>query len=264
LRGKMGDTTFTDGRYGKRAKQSAKFTEKQKADARERPQVKRTSPLNALGSPLRHAIRHYNYAYVPPDFWKRLTEAFRKEKTNHRVLLLKQALHFEADTARTFAEYCPIPSLQFKNTTRQYVIDVDISQPASVTESYNCYFLQFIMIVWNKADDLVRHMDEETPWLKPDDHTERSVTLKFKRTAADTDWILVCRLVQGVNSVETESVTDTRIRIIATGTVSPASKKILETRAREEESKKNIIAEKPEVKRKKKPEIKFKKKNQDY
>ena len=252
VRGKIGDTTFTDGKNGKRARQSATFTEKQKNDARNRPQVKRTAGLNRLGSPLRHAIRHYNYGHVSAGFWEDLLKAFREEKTNHRVLLLQKTVNMEIDFNRQFIEMCPVPRPILKTTAKRYCFDVDISQPAKVDEYYDCYCLQFILVVWNKKDELVRHMEEQTDWFSPKDSSLKFVTLKFLKTAEDTEWVLVCRLTQGQNSDETGYTTDCRLRIIATGTVSPESLKIIKQREAEIEAQKKIVSKVPAAMEKKK------------
>ena len=252
LVGKMGGVTFTKGKTGRRARPSAEFTQKQKADARQRPQVTRTGPLNKLASPLRHAIRHYNYGDVDPDFWGDLLKAFRKEKTDHRVLLLKQIVGLEADKTRTFEASCPVPLIFFKTTARQYLVDTDFSKPATVRKDNNCYYLQFIMIVWNKDNDSVRHMDEQTGWLNPGDKGPKFATLKFTKTAADTEWVLVCRLVEGQHEKEFGYTSDCRVRIIDSGTVSAESQKILEQRAKELAAEKKKVAVTPVVKEKKK------------
>ena len=252
VRGKIGDTTFTDGKNGKRARQSATFTAQQKNDARNRPQVKRTDGLNKLGSPLRHAIRHYNYGHVSTGFWRRMLEAFREEKTDHRVLLLQKTVNLEIDMERQFIESCPVPRPIPKTTAKRYCFDVDISQPAEVDDNYDRYFLQFIMIVWNKKDELVRHMEEQTDWFSPKDRSPKFVTLKFLKNPEDTEWVLVCRLVQGDNIGETGYVTDCRLRIIAAGTVSPESLKIIKQREAEIEAEKNKVYKVPAVMEKKK------------
>ena len=118
LKGKIGEFTFTDGKNGKRVKKSAEFTAKQKEDARQRPQVIRTNGLNVIASPLRHAIRHYNHGHVDPDFWTDILQALRKEKTNHRVLLLKKTVGLEVDRARTLEASCPPPPIIVNTTPR--------------------------------------------------------------------------------------------------------------------------------------------------
>lgn len=253
LRGKLGNTVYSDGKYGKQAKSAPQLTEEQKQKKRDLPQNKRTSYLNKLSSGIRDAVDYYADALMPGTFYSALASHFRNEKTNHRVLLLDELRDMEVHTKYQFSKKCPEPGVELSISKSYYTAEIEIKVPANKNPKCNSFYLQFILLVWNRDDNNCRHMDESTPWIRMKDKTAKYTTVKFKRTAKDTEYLFACRCVFGVNEEE-YGYTQSGMKFLKTGTVTPEGKRLLEDKkvakeaALREERVKEIVKEKPRLK----------------
>ena len=253
LQGKIGDVVFTDGKFGKNAKSTPKLTEEQKKKKADLPQNKRTGYLNKLSTGIRGAVVYYADALKPGAFYSALASHFRHEKTNHRVLLLDELKDMEVHPKYQFSKICPRPGIELNISKMLYTAEVEIKDPAYKHAGSNCFYLQFILIVWNKEDNNCRHMAESTPWIQMNDKTAKYTTVKFKRTAKDTEYILACRCVLGVNGVE-YGYTQSGMQFLNIGSVTAEGKKMLEEKkaarlaALREVKEKEVVKEKPRLK----------------
>ena len=253
LSGKIGEVVFTDGKYGKNAKSKPKLTEEQRKKKAELPQNKRTGYLNKISSGIRNAVEYYAGALLHGEFYSGLASHFRNEKSNERLLLLAELKDLEVHPDYRFGKLCPLPGIELNISKMLYTAEVEIKDPAYKYGSSNCFYLQFILLVWNREDDNCRHMAESTPWIQITDKTAKYTTVKFKRTAKDTEYILACRCALGVNGVE-YGYTQSGMQFLNIGSVTAEGKKMLEEKkaaklaALREVKEKEVVREKPRLK----------------
>ncbi len=228
LSGTIGDITFTKGKNGALAKKKSKFTEKQRKAAAALPQTSRTAVLNGVAKGLFRVLKEC-HGKAEPNFWSNILKSFRREKENDRVLLLQQLHGIEEHQDSPFADLCPIPPTRVTESEKFHIVQADLSRPAIPNGEVHCYKIQFILVVWHKNDE-VRHMTEESPWLNFNDVTPKFTTIKFVRTAADTEWLLACRIIEGFRFSKGVQAQISRMRVTDTGTVCETAKQILAER----------------------------------
>jgi len=140
-----------------------------------------------------------------------------------------------------------------KISKTNYTVEVEMKDPAYKYGDVNCFYLQFILFVWNSEDNNCRHAAESTPWVDMKDKTAKYTTVKFKRTPKDTEYLLACRCVLGVNQTP-GYFTETGMRFLLPGSVTIEGKRLLEEKragieaARAQVPEKKIVTEKPRLK----------------
>ncbi len=225
--GKVGDNIYSDGKYGAKVRSAKELSAKQKKQKADLPQNKRMAVLSPLASAVRNATAYYAGSLKPGSFYSSLHSAFREEPTDHRILLLKKIQFKEVITRYQFIVACPVPVVEVKATKTKYIVDVDINHPAYGKKDEPSFYLQFILIVWNAADNICRHMEESTEWMDVEDTAPKYVTLEYKRTAKDTEYLLACRVVTGMNDGSDERYTSTGMRFLDAGTFTKEGQAIL-------------------------------------
>ncbi len=259
VKGKVGDTTFTGGKYGNVARSTPNLTGRQKKEKAQQPQNLRTACLNALASNVLNAVRYYGgAALVDGMFYSRLHSAFRNEAANHRVLLLEQIQQIEINLSYQFLHRCPLPSVEVSVSKGFYSMEIGIDHPAKSKKEANTFYLQFIFTVWNK-DDSCRHEYEHTDWMSMNDHAAKELVLKFKRRPTDTEYLLVCRCVTGINQKHDGYFTSTAMRCLTSGTVTKEGLQLLAEKKLAEEAARKTVPVKAEVREKKRVAVKVKK-----
>jgi len=258
LSGKTGNIVFSKGRYGARAGTAPELTTRQKKEIAARPQNLRTEVLSRFASGLLNAVKYHADVLVPGRFFNNMLSLFRKEPTNHRVLLLQQLREMEVNPNYRFEELCPKPETELIVGKTSYTIEAELPHPAYGDGNTNCFYLDLILFTWHKEDDRCRHEELSTDWMSTAGREPKYCTLKFKRSAKDTEYLLGCRCVTGVNRVE-NGWTSTAMYFICSGTLTAEGKKILAERKAEIEAARNAPPVKEEVKEKKRVGVRDKK-----
>lgn len=258
LRGKSGGMVYSAGKYGDRASVAPELTQKQKKEIASRPQNLRTGYLNNLGRGILNAVKYHAGCLVPGPFFNNMLSLFREEKTNHRVLLLEKLRGMDVHRRYQFGDACPIPKVELKVGKTFYTIEVEFQAPAYHGDA-TCFYLDIILFTWNKDEDHCRHDVLSTEWMNTGVQGVKYCTMKLKRKAEDTEFLLACRCVKGVNHVE-NGWTNTAMYFVGSGPLTEEGRKIVSERRAEEEAVRNAPPVKAAVREKKRVQVRDKKK----
>ena len=202
LSGKLGDIVFQNGKHGKRARTAPTLTAEQRKAKAILPQNQRTGKLNALAGTINTAVGHYAGALKKGDFYSTLLAIFRAEKTNEQTLLLRRLWALEISPRYPFEKACPKPKVDVKVSAASYTVNAQILMPTEEYRRGNSFSMEFIMLVFTNNSDACRHDVRYTAWMRLVDEDPGYVTLSFPRTKQDTDYLLACRALFGVNCKE--------------------------------------------------------------
>jgi len=215
VKGKIGDMVAVDSKtYGYHLRKAIKPGLKKDEPALQQ-QYKRTAYLNGLAGELNTIIAQYAGAFKGNNFYHQLLRQFRKEPKDDRFLLLQTIKGIEIN------DRYPLNRLtDFAVTVKKVKIKLEVNlsllhHPLPAKGS-DCYFLETLLLCWNKSSKPARHASQWTEWIY---YTEQAPVFKLNYPCSSdcTHWLFCIRQKQGAKEKELERFAAEGMQIIAAG-----------------------------------------------
>ena len=210
-------------------------------------QSKRAKYLSPLASEVNKAIAYYDNRLKEKTLYQDIMRIFRKQEYNDRLNLLYTLKGLEISSVNKLSLLNSPPSIEVTAERNSLTVNLQMeNHPNHGKFSFNCYYLEVVLICWSTEDAPCIHHSQTTSMLSkkgPLPYFE----FEFSRPKGFTDYLVAVRESLGKDYVEFDRVNTQGMQIVQVGTISKQNQKWLDM-ALEEKAQLKLLEQKNRIK----------------
>ena len=248
MSGKVGDKVFVhSNKYPYHFRSAVKPGSKREEKAF-KEQFSRTTYLNQLAGELNRTVENYCGAFKAKDFYANLHRRFRKEATNHRLLLLRQLKCMEVNERYPLMR---LGSCDILTTVNRNYLQVNLKPgicPPPGIHKADCYYYDVLLLKWGKKENKSEQLHHGTEWIpiRDDMYRDLEFEIRLPIKPGDRHWLLMLGCNLGVGEEALVFFPAQALQIVDAGTFDKKELALLNRRKPEEKGEK-FVKKMPEV-----------------
>lgn len=216
ITGKVGDKIITRaGRYKSHIRDLVKPGSKKHEPAL-KEQYNRTGLLNGLAGEVNAVIRQLSGNCKSPRFYIDVQKRFRKEKSDHRLLLLRRLKGMDNHPAYPLERF-NMPQITVKENKEGMNVKLSVTaHPPPQKDIVDCYAFQVSLITWSRKETIPAYQRHHSEWVAfngglPD------FDFSFYKPKGAVHWILCVRMEMGYQRRADKALMFNAMQIVETG-----------------------------------------------
>ena len=214
--GTTGEFTFVFGKNGQFLRRKRGTVTPAKLNDSLRKNVLRNKPQNRTAVPVNRIMKEYAGYFKEGSFWPRLLSRIKKCADDDLHTHLTSLTGMDLNELHPMSQHITYKPYKIQKRKDHVIVELSMLSHASFRlNKNNCYYLEVILVLWNKQGAVTNHNSISTHWVSFEDpYPEYDLT--FRRTAKDSHYLLALRLLGGKDN-KTENIMRDKSMIILGG-----------------------------------------------